>query len=92
MHGPTPFKPRFAVVAAALSLLAASPVSATPHARATAAGKGNACSAVLRTLSPLDRQYVVAIMSMTYTQLAAAFGTMEVHVTTRPIDSCRIAS
>jgi len=39
--------------------------------------KDNACSAVLRSLRPRNRHYVVTIMSMTYTQLAAAFGTTQ---------------
>jgi hypothetical protein len=51
---------------------------------------GIACSAVLRGLNPAERHYVVAIASLTYTQLAAAFGTKEVNISTRPIDSCNL--
>jgi hypothetical protein len=87
------FKSRVAVGAAALGLgvLGASPVSATPRATPPASGKDNACSAVLRSLGPRERHYVVGIMSLTYTQLAAAFGTSEVRVSARPIDACESA-
>jgi hypothetical protein len=85
------FKSRIAAGAAALGLLGASPVSAAPTATPTASTKGNACSAILRSLSPRERHYVVGIMSLTYTQLAAAFGTSEVRVSARPIDACESA-
>jgi hypothetical protein len=85
------FKSRLAVGAAALGLLAASPVSATPHTTPTASTKDNACSAILRSLDPRERHYVVGIISLTYTQLAAAFGTSEVHASARPIDACESA-
>jgi hypothetical protein len=88
MGGSPGFKSRLAVGAAALGLLAAGPVSATPRRTPTAPANGKSCSAVLRSLTPNERSYVVAIASMTYTQLAAAFGTKEVHVRARPIDSC----
>jgi hypothetical protein len=82
------FKSRVAIAAVALGLLTATPVSATPRATPTASANHNACSAVLRSLAPHERHYVIAIMSLTYTQLAAAFGTNEVHVSARPIDAC----
>ena len=85
------FKSRVAVGAAALGLLGASPVSATPSATPTASTKDNACGAILRSLGPGERHYVVGIISLTYTQLAAAFGTSEVHVSARPIDACASA-
>jgi hypothetical protein len=88
MRGSPGFKSRVAVGAAALGLLAASPVSATPRPTHPASAKNSSCSAVLGSLSPPERHYVIAIMSLTYTQLAAAYGTKEVHVGTRPIDSC----
>lgn len=81
-------KSRVAAAAAALGLLTAGPVSATPRATPAASAKDNRCTAVLRSLSPRERHYVVAMMSLTYTQLGAAFGTSEVHVNARPIDSC----
>jgi hypothetical protein len=84
-------KSRVAVGAAALGLLGASPVSATPSATPTRSTKSNACSTVLRSLGPRERHYVVGIMSLTYTQLAAAFGTSEVRVSARPIDACESA-
>jgi hypothetical protein len=74
---------------AALGLLAASPVSAASSSTPTASANANRCSAVLRSLSPRERNYVVSIISLTYTQLAAAFGTNEVDVSARPIDSCQ---
>lgn len=77
--------------AAALGLLNASRVSATPGATPTASGTNSPCGPMLRSLSPRERHYVVAIMSLTYTQLGAAFGTKEVHVRARPIDSCATA-
>ena len=89
MHSPLGLKSRVAVGAAALALLAASPVPATPGAALKASAKNDRCGAVLRSLSPHERHYIVSIMSLTYTQLAAAFGTNEVHVTARPIDACR---
>jgi hypothetical protein len=85
------FKSRAAVGAAALALLVASPVSATPSATRTASTEGNACGKVLRSLGPRERHYVVGIISLTYTQLAAAFGTSEVRVSGRPIDACESA-
>ena len=85
------FKTRVAIAAAALGLLTASPVSATLRAPLAASAKNNTCGAVLRPLSPRERHYVVAIMSLTYTQLAAAFGTHEVRVSARPIDTCTTA-
>ena len=85
------FKSRVAIGAAALGLLTAGPVSATPRAPITASAKDNPCGAVLRSLSPRERHYVVGIISLTYTQLAAAFGSEEVHVNARPIDSCATA-
>lgn len=88
MRGSPGFNTRLTTGAVALSLLAAGPVSATPQATPTTSANPNSCTAVLRSLSPRERHYVVAIMSLTYTQLAAAFGTEEVHVGTRPIDSC----
>jgi hypothetical protein len=86
------FKSRVAVGAAALGLLGASPVSATPNGTPTASTKGNTCGAILHSLTPRERHYVVGIMSLTYTQLAAAFGTSEVRVGDRPIDACESAS
>lgn len=86
------FKSRLAVGAAALGLLGASPVSATPRATPTASTKENTCSAILRSLGPRERHYVVGIISLTYTQLAAAFGTSEVRISARPIDACESAS
>lgn len=91
MPSPPRFKSRVAVGAAALGLLAASPVSATPNATPTASTNDNACGAILRSLRPRERHYVVGIMSLTYTQLAAAFGTSEVRVSARPIDACESA-
>ena len=91
MRSSLAFKSRVAIGAAALALLTASPVSAARPAPLTAAARDNSCGAVLRSLSPRERRYVVAIMSLTYTQLAAAFGTQEVHNTARPIDSCATA-
>jgi hypothetical protein len=91
MRSSLAFKSRLAVGAAALGLLTASPVSAAPRASHTASAKGDTCGAVVRSLSPRERHYVVAIMSLTYTQLAAAFGTHEVHVSARPMDSCSAA-
>ena len=88
MRSSSGFKSTVAVGAAALGLLTASPASAAPRTTSTASAKDNACGAVLRSLTPRERHYVVAIMSLTYTQLGAAFGTSEVHVTARPIDSC----
>ena len=85
------FKSRLAVGAAAAGLLIAGPVSATPRAPLSASANRNPCSAVLRALSPRERRYIVAIISLTYTQLAAAFGTQEVHVSARPIDACATA-
>lgn len=81
-------KSRVAIGAAALGLLTASPVSATPRAPRTASPKDTHCAAVLRSLNPRERRYVVAVTSLTYKQLAAAFGTTEVHVSDRPIDPC----
>jgi hypothetical protein len=91
MPGSREIKSRLALGAAALSLLAAGPASATPRLTRAAPAKTDSCSAVLRALSPRERRYVVGIMSMTYTQLAAAFGTREVHLSSRPIDSCERA-
>jgi hypothetical protein len=88
MRASPEFKTRVALGAAALSLLAAGPVSAAPRATRSTSANDNPCSAVLRSLPPSERHYVVAIMSLTYTQLAAAFGNTEVHVSSRPIDSC----
>ncbi len=87
-------KSSVAVGAAALGLglLGASPVSATPRATPTAPNKDNSCSAILRSLAPRERQYVVGIISLTYTQLAAAFGTSEVRLSARPIDACESAN
>ena len=81
-------KSRVAIGAATLGLLTASPATATPRGPHHAFARDNSCGAVLRSLSPRERHYVVAIMSLTYTQLAAAFGTKEVHVSARPIDAC----
>ncbi len=89
MQSSKEFKSRLAAGAAALGVLAASPAAAAPHATPRTSAKSNSCAAVLRSLSPRERRYVVAIASLTYTQLAAAFGTADVHATTRPIDSCK---
>lgn len=86
----TRLKPRFATGAAALAVLAACPVGAPAHATSTSANR-DACDAVLRSLGPREHRYVVAVMSLTYTDLAAAFGTQEVHVGMKPIESCKTA-
>jgi len=79
---------RVAAAAATLAIAVGTPVAVTYGASPPSAAKRPSCNAVLRTLSPHQRHYVVAIASMTYTQLAAAFGTKEVNASTRPIDSC----
>jgi hypothetical protein len=85
------FKSRLATGAAALAVLAACPAVAPANATSTTLANRNACVAALRSLGPRQHRYVVALMSLTYTKLAAAFGTQEVHVSTTPIESCKTA-
>jgi len=80
---------RVAAAAATLGIVVGGPAAVTYGAAPSSAATRLSCNAVLATLSPHQRHYVIAVASMTYTQLAAAFGTKEVNAGTRPIDSCR---
>jgi hypothetical protein len=90
MYDSSAFRAALAVVVATLGLATGGPVAATSAATPTASANGKACTAVLRGLNPAERHYVVAMASLTYTQLAAAFGTKEVNASIRPMDSCNL--
>jgi hypothetical protein len=82
-------KTRIAMAAGALGLVAVVPASGTARATPSPPTQDSRCGAVIRSLNASERHYVEGVITLTYTQLAAAFGTTEVHVSSRPIDSCR---